>query len=295
MLASIIVRLYCNFVRRFCKLGASSKTDHTHYRILFSSQTLLRRTSLQNIAATLEKLSPIDIYKSVKSFSTTVRRLIHFLCHSGDTILAINGHAVFLEMANSIVRAQSGEDELVFIVKKRTHVGSALTSTPAHHHLLTSSRHGNLVRLVSGKETTSSRHHRHSPPLLFLCLTLDTKEEDPADKACFTVFQLVSPKTFLVHALALENVVTEMHLVSQRDLIYDVIEYHMMSCDPVQDILYCYPTEARDWGTASGEGVKSEEVTALLMKLRGVFLTLSDVMSSITADAHSWSVDMVPA
>jgi hypothetical protein len=173
----------------------------------------------------------------VKSFSTTVRRLIHFLCHSGDTILAINGHAVFLETVNSIVRAQSGEDELVFILKKRTHVGSALTSTPAHHHLLTSSRHGNLVRLVSGKETTSSRHHRHSPPLLFLCLTLDTKEEDPADK----------------------------------------------------DILYCYPTEARDWGTASGEGVKSEEVTALLMKLRGVFLTLSDVMSSITADAHSCS------
>ncbi|CAI8057903.1 Protein inturned, partial [Geodia barretti] len=160
----------------------------------------------------------------------------------GDTILAINGHAVFLETANSILRAQSREVELVFIVKKRTHVGSTFTSTPAHHHLLTSSRHGNLVRLVSGKETTSSRHHRHSPPFLFLCLTLDTKEEDPADK----------------------------------------------------DILYCYPTEARDWSTASGEGVRSEEVrseevTALLMKLRGVFLTLSDVMGSITADSHSCS------
>ena len=88
---------------------------------------------------------------------------------------------------------------------------------------------------------------------------------------------------------------------SQRDpyiLIYDVIEYHMMSCDFVQDILYCYPTEARDWSTASGEGVRSEEVrseevTALLMKLRGVFLTLSDVMGSITADSHSWSVNII--
>ena len=128
-----------------------------------------------------EKLSPADIYKTVKR---TVRHLVHFLCHSGDTILAINGHAVFLETANSILRAQSREVELVFIVKKRTHVGSTFTSTPAHHHLLTSSRHGNLVRLVSGKETMSSRHHRHSPPFLFLCLTLDTKEEDPADKAC---------------------------------------------------------------------------------------------------------------
>ena len=84
----------------------------------------------------------------------------------------------------------------------------------------------------------------------------------------------------------------------------------MMSCDLLQDILYCYPTEARDWGTSgedggregvtregvrreSGEGVRRESsegvgVTGLLMSLRGVFLTLSDVMSSITADAHSW-------
>ena len=109
---------------------------------------------------------------------------LFFPCLVGDTILAINGHAVYLETANSVVRSQSGEDELVLILKKKTHSVSTLTSTPAHHHLLTSSRHGNLAKLVSGKEVTSSRHHRHTPPFLFLCLTLDTKEDDPADKAC---------------------------------------------------------------------------------------------------------------
>jgi hypothetical protein len=99
----------------------------------------------------------------------------------GDTILAVNGHSVNLDNANSIIRTAS-EDELVLIVKKSSHHSSTLTSTPAHHHLHTPSHQSGLVRLVSGKRP-SHRHHSHpSPPHLLMYLTLDTNEEDPANK-----------------------------------------------------------------------------------------------------------------
>ena len=110
------------------------------------------------------------------------------VCLLGDTILAVNGHAVTLDNANSVVRNQSrlDEKELVLIVKKNTPYSTTLfTSTPAHHHLHTSSHHSELIKLVSGKRCHQSHqsHHSHQSHLL-IYVTLNTKEDDSPDKAC---------------------------------------------------------------------------------------------------------------
>ena len=104
-----------------------------------------------------------------------------YLHPTGDTVLAVNGHSVSLDNANSVVRSHSDDDEVVLIVKKNSLHGSALTSTPAHHHLHTSHRSG-LVGLVSGKPQLHRHHSHSSPPHLLLYLTLDTNENDPVDE-----------------------------------------------------------------------------------------------------------------
>ena len=54
----------------------------------------------------------------------------------------------------------------------------------------------------------------------------------------------------------------------------------------MQDILYCYPRSVME----EGEGCHGDEdgVNHSLLQLRGVFLTLSDVMTSITTETKSW-------
>ena len=64
-----------------------------------------------------------------------------------------------------------------------------------------------------------------------------------------------------------------------------VMSYYIITCS-FQDIIYCYPSGARGDGGDRGGGEGS--VTQLLVQLRGVFLTLSDVMASITAESRSW-------
>ena len=69
----------------------------------------------------------------------------------------------------------------------------------------------------------------------------------------------------------------------------------------MQDILYCYPKEAHTpergrEGKGRGEegkgreeeGKGREDLWRLLVQLRGVFLTLSDIMASITMTTKSW-------
>lgn len=60
-----------------------------------------------------------------------------------------------------------------------------------------------------------------------------------------------------------------------------------MSCDFLQDILYCYPKDAL---ASSDNGVEGRRgsTRSHLLQLRGVFLTLSDVMASITTEKKSW-------
>lgn len=65
---------------------------------------------------------------------------------------------------------------------------------------------------------------------------------------------------------------------------------HVTSCDLLQDILYCYPKDAlasSDNGV-EGRGGRGESTRGHLLQLRGVFLTLSDVMASITTEKKSW-------
>ena len=95
--------------------------------------------------------------------------------------MAINGHSVSLVNADSIVRSFS--DELVLIVKKNHLHSSTLTSTPSHRHLHTSSQRSSLVKLVSGGlKKSHSSHYPSPPPHLLLYVTLETEEDDPADK-----------------------------------------------------------------------------------------------------------------
>ena len=64
----------------------------------------------------------------------------------------------------------------------------------------------------------------------------------------------------------------------------------------MQDILYCYPKEAHtpergreeEEKGRGEEGKGREELWRLLVQLRGVFLTLSDIMASITMTTKSW-------
>ena len=62
-------------------------------------------------------------------------------------------------------------------------------------------------------------------------------------------------------------------------------------------MMYCYPKDANvmvekregeGGGGGGGRGGGSEGVRNLLVQLRGVFLTLSDVMASITMATKSW-------
>ena len=53
-----------------------------------------------------------------------------------------------------------------------------------------------------------------------------------------------------------------------------------------QDIVYCYPRDVRE-GQRGSDGER-EQLFHSLLQLRGVFVTLGDVMASITNDQQSW-------
>ena len=66
----------------------------------------------------------------------------------------------------------------------------------------------------------------------------------------------------------------------------------------LQDILYCYPKDAQAMESEEVGARRRKEkevkkegrkgVRSLLKQLRGVFLTLSDIMASITEENKSW-------
>jgi len=122
---------------------------------------------------------------------------------AGDTIVAVNGHFVNMENVDSVLATLTSCKTLELLVKKghthTPHSYSPATGASSSSVLLSPPQtpsHGGLVRLVSGGRGAGGalrprqfrRPHRH--PHLLLYVTLDTKEDDPADEVCYGFLHL---------------------------------------------------------------------------------------------------------
>ena len=174
---------------------------------------------------------------------------------AGDTILAVNEHHVNIDNVDSVLATLS--NKIHFLVKRGSrHSYKASNHSPVAAAVLLSppplpsprmGSSGGLVRLVAGGRGSvlagGGARKRWRHLHMLLYITLDVKEDDPPEKVSVTFKRCVN-------------------------IIQDSISF-------LQDILFQYPRISEDEG---GGGKATEQ----LLKLRGVFLTLSDTLATVT-------------
>lgn len=183
------------------------------------------------------------------TFSFPLALLSSCLSHAyvGDTIVSVNQHNVNMDNIDSVLATLSSK--IHFLIKKghSNHSSPALLSPPPppSPHVGSS---GGLVRLVTGGRGTARlgpiKQQRHLHMLLYI--TLDTREDDPPEKVPVVCMSFGD----------------------------EVVRY-ILCVQNTQDILFQYPRlSEEEWG-----GARDLEQ---LLRLRGVFLTLSDALGTVT-------------
>lgn len=120
---------------------------------------------------------------------------------------------------------------------------------------------------------------------MLLYLTLDITEEDPSESVIhksLTLFPLIIVQFYLTLHPDLIFPTTSLVFEHNQMLLLMAIVSSVM-CYLLQDILYRFPAHEDDT-----KYMYSEQ--ELLLQLKGVFLTLSDVMRTITKSSSSWLV-----